>query len=220
MDATDLPPNHEISESGAVLHLYNVQYEDVGGYDCEAINTKGKDWHKAWVYVECESGALVSSTFLLLVSLMISMFTFVVPAAPEWAETINNTQIDIGSEHTMRCVAMGKPAPFIRWYKDGYMVKVFTQFKPRFPQKLKFTLAVCVSQYGKGELQFSSLTFADSGMYQCVAENYWGIKYANAELRVIGKNMELRRTFLCVFFFVVVCLFADNSFFFSFRSYV
>lgn len=144
MDATDLPPNHEISESGAVLHLYNVQYEDVGGYDCEAINTKGKDWHKAWVYVECESGALVSSTFLLLVSLMVSMFTFVMTAAPEWAETINNTQIDIGSEHTMRCVAMGKPAPFIRWYKDGYMVKVSTQFKPRFPQKFKFTLAVFV----------------------------------------------------------------------------
>uniref|UniRef100_A0A8C2XMV8 Contactin 1b n=1 Tax=Cyclopterus lumpus TaxID=8103 RepID=A0A8C2XMV8_CYCLU len=134
VDATDLPPNHEISESGAVLHLYNVQYEDVGGYECEAINTKGKDWHKAWLYVE---------------------------SAPEWAETINNTQIDIGSEHTMRCVASGKPFPFIRWYKDGYM-------------------------YGKGELKFSSLTFDDSGMYQCIAENYWGIKYANAELRVIA----------------------------------
>ncbi|KAM7378154.1 hypothetical protein PAMA_013175 [Pampus argenteus] len=134
VDATDLPPNHEISESGTVLHLYNVQYEDVGAYECEAINTKGKDWHKAWLYVE---------------------------SAPEWAETINNTQIDIGSEHTMRCVASGKPFPFIRWYKDGYM-------------------------YGKGELKFSSLTFDDSGMYQCVAENYWGIKYANAELRVIA----------------------------------
>lgn len=48
---------------------------------------------------------------------------FVSAAAPEWAETINNTQIDIGSEHTMRCVASGKPFPFIRWYKDGYMVK-------------------------------------------------------------------------------------------------
>uniref|UniRef100_A0A665TNM8 Contactin 1b n=1 Tax=Echeneis naucrates TaxID=173247 RepID=A0A665TNM8_ECHNA len=134
VDATDLPANHEISESGAVLHLYNIQYEDVGGYECEAINTKGKDWYKAWVYVE---------------------------SAPEWAETINNTQIDIGSEHTMRCVASGKPFPFIRWYKDGYM-------------------------YGKGELKFSSLTFDDSGMYQCIAENYWGIKYANAELRVIA----------------------------------
>lgn len=58
VDATDLPANHEISESGAILHLYNVQYEDVGAYECEAINTKGKDWHKAWLYVECESFSL------------------------------------------------------------------------------------------------------------------------------------------------------------------
>lgn len=65
MDATDLPANHEISESGAVLHLYNVQYEDVGGYECEAINTKGKDWHKAWVYVECEFHVLVPIKCLL-----------------------------------------------------------------------------------------------------------------------------------------------------------
>lgn len=72
MDATDLPPNHEISESGAVLHLYNVQYEDVGGYECEAINTKGKDWHKAWVYVEGES--LLCLVYLYFwFSLMISM---------------------------------------------------------------------------------------------------------------------------------------------------
>lgn len=50
-------------------------------------------------------------------------------AAPEWAETINNTQVDIGSEHTMRCVASGKPFPFISWYKDGYMVKHFLSFQ-------------------------------------------------------------------------------------------
>lgn len=54
-------------------------------------------------------------------------------------------------------------------------------------------VSVCVFQYGKGELKFSSLTFDDSGMYQCIAENYWGIKYANAELRVIGKSTVFLR---------------------------
>lgn len=58
--------------------------------------------------------------FLLLAR---TTFTFSFAAAPEWAQTINNTQIDIGSEHTMRCIASGKPSPLIRWYKDGYMVK-------------------------------------------------------------------------------------------------
>lgn len=132
--ATDLPANHEISMSGALLHLYNVQYEDAGKYECEAFSTKGKDWHHNWVYVL---------------------------SAPEWAQTINNTMKDIGSEHTMTCVASGKPFPFIRWLKDGFTI-------------------------GKGELKFSSLTFDDSGMYQCIAWNEWGVIYANAELRVIA----------------------------------
>lgn len=110
-------------------------------------------------------------------------------AAPEWAETINNTQIDIGSEHTMRCVASGKPFPFIRWYKDGYMVND-TQYKSAQLYICIAFMCVCVFKYGKGELKFSSLTFDDSGMYQCIAENYWGIKYANAELRVIGEGTQ------------------------------
>lgn len=42
--------------------------------------------------------------------------------APEWAEHINDTEKDVGSELTLRCVAVGKPVPWIRWLKDGYSV--------------------------------------------------------------------------------------------------
>lgn len=38
--------------NGALLHLINVQYEDEGSYECEALNVKGKDWHRQWLYVE------------------------------------------------------------------------------------------------------------------------------------------------------------------------
>lgn len=37
-------------------------------------------------------------------------------------------------------------------------------------------------------MSFSSLTFEDSGMYQCIAENRHGLIYANAELRVYGES--------------------------------
>lgn len=37
-------------------------------------------------------------------------------------------------------------------------------------------------------MRFSSLTFDDSGMYQCIAENHHGVIYANAELRVFGES--------------------------------
>ncbi|KAL7867498.1 hypothetical protein SRHO_G00088820 [Serrasalmus rhombeus] len=130
----DLPPNYEVSMNGALLHLINVQYEDEGSYECEALNVRGMDWYRQWLYVE---------------------------GAPEWAEHINDTEKDVGSELTLSCTAVGKPLPWIRWLKDGY-------------------------SYGKGELKFSSLTFEDSGMYQCIAENTWGTIYANAELRVVS----------------------------------
>uniref|UniRef100_UPI003AACDCA7 contactin-1a-like n=1 Tax=Centroberyx gerrardi TaxID=166262 RepID=UPI003AACDCA7 len=129
-----LPPNHEVRMPGAHLHLYNVQFEDAGTYQCEAVNSKGKDYHTARVSVE---------------------------AFPEWVEYINSTEKDISSDYTMSCVASGKPKPHVRWLKDGLA-------------------------HDKKELKFSSLTFEDSGMYQCIAENHHGVIYANAELRVIA----------------------------------
>uniref|UniRef100_A0AAZ3RE14 Contactin 1b n=1 Tax=Oncorhynchus tshawytscha TaxID=74940 RepID=A0AAZ3RE14_ONCTS len=128
-----------VSQSTGNLYISKVEASDAGNYSCYVFNP--------------QIGKGVYSKFIPLISTE--------ETAPEWAVTINNTQKDVGSEHTMSCVANGKPGPYIRWLKDGY-------------------------SYGKGELKFSSLTFEDSGMYQCIAENYWGIIYASAELRVIA----------------------------------
>ncbi|KAG7324106.1 hypothetical protein KOW79_012122 [Hemibagrus wyckioides] len=87
-----LPVHHENSMTGGHLHLYNVQYEDEGVYECEAVNSKGKDWHKANLYVE---------------------------AAPEWVEHISSSERDIGSDYTMSCVASGKPKPHVYFLKNG-----------------------------------------------------------------------------------------------------
>ncbi|XP_029697399.1 contactin-1a isoform X1 [Takifugu rubripes] len=135
----ELPPNHEVRTAGAHLHLHNVQFEDSGTYQCEAVNSKGKDYHTALLSVE---------------------------AFPEWVEHITNTEKDLGSRYTMSCVASGKPEPQIRWMKNGEL--------PAFPQ------------LDRDEMSFNSLTFEDSGMYQCVAENRHGVLYANAELRVFA----------------------------------
>ncbi len=52
----DLPVHrHNISMSGSLLHLYDIQYEDEGLYECEADNSKGKDRHKVHLFVEGES---------------------------------------------------------------------------------------------------------------------------------------------------------------------
>uniref|UniRef100_A0A8C1KLA8 Contactin 1 n=1 Tax=Cyprinus carpio TaxID=7962 RepID=A0A8C1KLA8_CYPCA len=131
----DLPvERHNISMSGSLLHLYDIQYEDEGLYECEADNSKGKDRHKVHLYVE----------------------------APEWVEKISSSERDIGGDYIMSCLASGKPKPHVHFLKNGRM-------------------------YGKNhELRFTDLTFDDSGMYQCIAENRHGTIYANAELRVFA----------------------------------
>ncbi|KAM7414915.1 hypothetical protein PAMA_019637 [Pampus argenteus] len=130
----ELPPNHEVRMAGAHLHLYNVQPEDAGTYVCEAFNSKGKDDHSARVIVE---------------------------AFPEWVEHISSTEKDLNSDHTMSCIASGKPKPNIHWLKNGEL-------------------------FDRKEMSFRSLTFDDSGMYQCIARNNHGVIYANAELRVFA----------------------------------
>ncbi|XP_030404824.1 contactin-1 isoform X2 [Gopherus evgoodei] len=87
-----MPATAEISMSGAVLKILNIQFEDEGTYECEAENYKGKDKHQARVYVQ---------------------------AYPEWVEHINDTERDIGSDLYWPCVATGRPTPTIRWLKNG-----------------------------------------------------------------------------------------------------
>uniref|UniRef100_A0A8C1XRS1 Contactin 1 n=1 Tax=Cyprinus carpio TaxID=7962 RepID=A0A8C1XRS1_CYPCA len=131
----DLPVHrHNISMAGSLLHLYDIQYEDEGLYECEADNSKGKDRHRVHLYVE----------------------------APEWVEKISSSERDIGGDYIMSCLASGKPKPHVHFLKNGRM-------------------------YAKNhELHFTDLTFDDSGMYQCIAENRHGTIYANAELRVFA----------------------------------
>ncbi|ETE59261.1 Contactin-1, partial [Ophiophagus hannah] len=86
------PSSADISMSGAVLKIFNIQFEDEGIYECEAENYRGKDKHSAKVYVQ---------------------------AHPEWVEHINDTERDIGSEFHWPCIATGKPIPTIRWLRNG-----------------------------------------------------------------------------------------------------
>ncbi|KAK7117971.1 hypothetical protein R3I94_023250 [Phoxinus phoxinus] len=85
---------HDISMAGTLLHLYDVQYEDEGLYECEANNSKGKDWHKTHLHVE---------------------------GAPEWVERIRSSERDIGGDYIMSCVSSGKPKPHVHFLKNGRM---------------------------------------------------------------------------------------------------
>uniref|UniRef100_A0A8C2NQU1 Contactin-1 n=1 Tax=Capra hircus TaxID=9925 RepID=A0A8C2NQU1_CAPHI len=173
-----MPSTAEISTSGAVLKIFNIQLEDEGIYECEAENNRGKDKHQARIYVQ---------------------------AFPEWVEHINDTEVDIGSDLYWPCVATGKPIPTIRWLKNGYSVCVFKCFakitssfflilaakggrviiecKPKAAPKPKFLWSKGTERlvnssriliWEDGSLEINNITRSDGGVYTCFVENNKG----------------------------------------------
>lgn len=52
-----MPSRLQTSMAGALLHIPSVQLSDEGTYDCEALNSKGKDRHRTRLYVDGMSTA-------------------------------------------------------------------------------------------------------------------------------------------------------------------
>lgn len=88
---------------------------------------------------------------------------------PQWIEKINDTQLDSGDQLRWECKASGKPRPIYRWLKNGL---------PLLPQnRLEMV---------NGMLTIHNISQSDAGMYQCLAENIYGIIYGSAELKVLA----------------------------------
>ncbi|XP_053561563.1 contactin-5 [Bombina bombina] len=88
---------------------------------------------------------------------------------PQWVEKINDTQLDSGDQLHWECKATGKPRPIYRWLKNGL---------PLMPQNR--------IEMVNGMLTIHNVNQSDAGMYQCLAENIYGIIYGSAELKVLA----------------------------------
>ncbi|OCT93246.1 contactin-5 isoform X1 [Xenopus laevis] len=88
---------------------------------------------------------------------------------PQWIEKINDTQLDSGDQLQWECKAEAKPRPVYRWLKNGL---------PLMPQNR--------IEMVNGMLTIHNVNQSDAGMYQCLAENIYGIIYGSAELKVLA----------------------------------
>ncbi|XP_063807568.1 contactin-5 isoform X2 [Pseudophryne corroboree] len=88
---------------------------------------------------------------------------------PQWIEKINDTQLDSGDQLHWECKATGKPRPIYRWLMNG---------QPLLPQNRV--------EMVNGMLTIHNVNQSDAGMYQCLAENIYGIIYGSAELKVLA----------------------------------
>uniref|UniRef100_A0A7N6BLJ1 Contactin-5 n=1 Tax=Anabas testudineus TaxID=64144 RepID=A0A7N6BLJ1_ANATE len=88
---------------------------------------------------------------------------------PQWVRMINDTQMDSGEKLQWECKATGRPRPTYRWLRNG------------LPLTSQGRMEIV-----NGELSIHKVQQADSGMYQCVAENKYGAVYSNAELKILA----------------------------------
>ncbi|XP_046646636.1 Down syndrome cell adhesion molecule-like protein Dscam2 isoform X3 [Daphnia pulicaria] len=138
------------------LAVANFQRADQGIYQC-------------FVYTERESAQ--SSVRLLLGE-----------AAPQMVHTFNEQTLVPGPFVTLRCSAVGNPAPDISWLLDRQPL-AFQQLSDA-----RLTQNQVVSSGGEttGHLNISSAQVEDGGEYTCVAKNLAGQATHSSRLNVYG----------------------------------
>ncbi|XP_055985239.1 contactin-3-like [Sorex fumeus] len=97
-------------------------------------------------------------------------------AQPHWVQPIRDVEAAVEDSLRWECRASGKPRPSYRWWKDGAALALEERI-----------------QVENGALTISNLSVADSGMFQCIAENKHGRVYASAQLRVVASAPSFAR---------------------------
>lgn len=135
--------NVEVTKAGELL-IDNVQNLDAGNYKCVATNPAGTD----------------SATVSLEVG-----------SPPEIVEPPANVGIEIESNGSLPCSAVGMPPPKMSWRRDDG--------RPLDPSGR-------LRQQPSGALDITEITIDDEGLYTCVAQNPFGKAEASAFVSVTG----------------------------------
>lgn len=91
---------------------------------------------------------------------------------------LKSVQCNSGDPVKFQSQAQGNPAPVITWYKDDEKLEMTPRIK-EFVENDTFTLLILEA------------VAADSGCYECVAENSYGKVYTRAYLTVLGDKVIL-----------------------------
>ncbi|KAM9845170.1 obscurin [Aulostomus maculatus] len=94
------------------------------------------------------------------------------PAAPVFLTELRSQDVPDGYPVSFDCVVIGKPAPTVRWFKDGKLLEENDHYM------------INEDQEGCHQLIITSVLPTDMGVYRCMAENSSGIAATKAELRV------------------------------------
>ncbi|XP_074168297.1 contactin-3 [Rhinolophus sinicus] len=97
-------------------------------------------------------------------------------AKPHWVQLLEDVEIAVGDNLFWECRASGKPKASYRWLKDGEALVLEERI-----------------QIENGALTIANLSVADSGTFQCIAENKHGLASSSARLKVVASAPDFSR---------------------------
>ncbi|XP_032989135.1 contactin-3 isoform X4 [Rhinolophus ferrumequinum] len=98
-------------------------------------------------------------------------------AKPHWVQLLEDVEIAVGDNLFWECRANGKPKASYRWLKDGEALVLEERI-----------------QIENGALTIANLSVADSGTFQCIAENKHGLASSSARLKVVASAPDFSKT--------------------------
>ncbi|KRY53788.1 Muscle M-line assembly protein unc-89 [Trichinella britovi] len=136
----------ELFEDGrCCLTIDKVDESNLGAYRCVASNVHGS-----------------SSCACMLISDTLKADKKVEQKAPWFSKTLTDTWVEKGSDLMLNCKVDGDFPMEIKWYKDGKLLRPSDRMSMTFDDDGTVTLKILRCSY------------ADEGLYRCVAENSVG----------------------------------------------
>lgn len=92
---------------------------------------------------------------------------------------LKNFTVNAGDPVKFQTQAQGNPSPVISWFKDDEPLEIDNNRIKEFKENDIYTLLILET------------VAADSGCYECVAENAYGKAYTRSQLVVLGDNQNI-----------------------------
>ncbi|XP_059177201.1 contactin-like [Physella acuta] len=144
-DDDDLNPGAYYKDFNRVLVIPNARVEDTGSYTC---------------VVKGDQNSANKTVYLSL------------KAIPSFPYPLQNQHLDVGTNFTWTCNAIGIPKPVYTWYKNGVLLTGSTETGVRVYRN---TISIDKVDASKHD-----------GVYQCEASNSFGLARSSAQLRVLS----------------------------------
>lgn len=138
-------PDAYIKVTDGQLHIMGAKDEDAGAYSCVGENMAGKD---------------------------VQIANLLVGRVPSIVDDASTVKVNIETQVTLQCIAVGIPKPEIEWMKGNVLVSTLNE--PRY------------NQLADGNLQISDAQMEDQGQFTCVAKNTYGQQSQTKTLVLVG----------------------------------